>query len=135
MTNLAYDWYGLQKFLNDVLIQAEDSWQPGAVLPGCWIWNGDMDRKYGAFSRGNRGTGLSTAELREAGLGRRETSQRAAYRLLVGPIPSGFQIDHLCYFKLCVRPEHLEAVTIAENLERGRRVRKGLTVERGVRYS
>lgn len=36
----------------------------------------------------------------------------------VGPIPQGYEVDHLCNVPLCVRPEHLEAVTPAENIAR-----------------
>jgi hypothetical protein len=42
-----------------------------------------------------------------------------AYEWLVGPIPDGFQIDHLCRVRNCVAPDHLEAVTQQENLRRG----------------
>lgn len=37
-------------------------------------------------------------------------------------IPEGYEIDHTCRNKLCVNPEHLEAVTRRENL---RRMREG----------
>lgn len=42
------------------------------------------------------------------------------YELLVGPIPPGLQIDHLCRNKICVNPAHLEPVTHRENLMRGK---------------
>ena len=45
---------------------------------------------------------------------------RAAYELLVGPIPDGLHIDHLCYNRPCVNPTHLEPVTMQENLRRAR---------------
>jgi hypothetical protein len=38
-----------------------------------------------------------------------------AYEHLVGPRPSGFQLDHLCRVKHCVNPDHLELVTPREN--------------------
>jgi hypothetical protein len=41
------------------------------------------------------------------------------YELLVGPIPQGFDIDHLCRNRGCVRPDHLEPATRSENLRRG----------------
>ncbi len=40
------------------------------------------------------------------------------YRLPVGPVPEGLELDHLCRVKLCVRPEHLEPVTHPENMQR-----------------
>jgi hypothetical protein len=42
--------------------------------------------------------------------GRLHLVHRMAYELLVGPIPAGLQIDHLCRNKACWNPEHLEPV-------------------------
>lgn len=44
---------------------------------------------------------------------------RVAYTLLVGPIPNGLQIDHLCRNRKWVNPDHLEPVTNKENARRG----------------
>lgn len=44
---------------------------------------------------------------------------RAAYEELVGSIPDGFQIDHLCKVRICANPDHLEAVPQWENIYRG----------------
>ena len=41
------------------------------------------------------------------------------YRLLVGEIPAGLQLDHLCRVRDCVNPTHLEPVTGRENILRG----------------
>lgn len=45
-------------------------------------------------------------------------AHRFVYELLVGPIPAGLTIDHLCRVTSCVRPDHLEPVTNAENVRR-----------------
>lgn len=47
------------------------------------------------------------------------TAHRVAYELMIGKIPEGYQIDHLCRNRLCVNPKHLEAVTCQTNLLRG----------------
>lgn len=40
-----------------------------------------------------------------------------------GPVPSGLELDHLCRNPTCVRPDHLEAVTHAENIRRSARAK------------
>lgn len=71
---------------------------------GCWLWTaGDNGEGYGRFWTG---TGSMQAH-------------RFAYELLVGPIPEGLQIDHLCRVRRCVNPAHLEPVTQRENILRG----------------
>lgn len=71
----------------------------------CWIWTGArLPRGYGRF-------GVRAGDCRYA--------HRLAYEWLVGPIPHGFVIDHLCNRPWCVNPAHLEAVTIQVNTARG----------------
>jgi hypothetical protein len=72
----------------------------------CWLWTGCISDGYGQI----RGEGGATAKVRQA--------IRVSWELIVGPIPEDHEIDHLCEVKACVRPEHLEPVTGAENIRR-----------------
>lgn len=41
-------------------------------------------------------------------------------RITKEKIPAGFHLDHLCRNKKCCNPSHLEIVTVAENIRRGK---------------
>jgi hypothetical protein len=79
---------------------------------GCWVWTGARAVGYGYISRGG---GIGSAIV---------PAHRIAYELLVGPIPDGLHIDHLCRNRPCVNPDHLEAVTQGENNLRSWAARK-----------
>lgn len=73
---------------------------------GCWLWTRPMPDGYG--------------RLRYAGKGSRfGVAHRFAYQHLIGVIPQGLQLDHLCRVRNCVNPTHLEPVTSRENTLRG----------------
>lgn len=79
---------------------------------GCWLWVGS----------GKRSGCVTAAYPNFYGENGSEPAHRWAYRTFVGPIESGLHIDHICSTPGCVNPEHLEAVTQAENnRRRGRR--------------
>ena len=42
-------------------------------------------------------------------------AHRFAYQYMIGPIPDGLELDHLCRNRPCVNPYHLEPVTRAVN--------------------
>lgn len=50
--------------------------------------------------------------------GKTHMAHRAGYILLVGEIPQGYELDHICRFRWCVEPSHLEPVTRTENEHR-----------------
>ncbi|MDP2917085.1 MAG: HNH endonuclease signature motif containing protein [Dehalococcoidia bacterium] len=47
------------------------------------------------------------------------SAHKFAYETLVGPVPEGKELDHLCRNPPCVNPAHLEPVTHQENDIRG----------------
>jgi hypothetical protein len=74
-------------------------------MSGCWLWTSSKHRLgYGDvwFER------------------KRNYAHRVMYRLLVGEIPQGLELDHKCKTRICCNPDHLEAVTHTENMRRSR---------------
>ena len=73
---------------------------------GCWEWQACLSTTgYGMFS-------IKHQLLR---------AHRFAYEFFNNTsISEGLEIDHLCRNLICVNPDHLEAVTHRENINRGR---------------
>lgn len=74
--------------------------------PGeCWEWTGFISP-----------TGYGKLTYRPLG---QQQAHRIVYSILVGQIPGGLTLDHLCRNRACVNPEHLEPVTLGVNTLRG----------------
>lgn len=74
------------------------------AISGCWLWIAyTQPGGYGQFFYD----------------GRMGLAHRWSYEHYVGPIPEGLTLDHLCRHPSCVNPEHLEPVTMRENVLRG----------------
>ena len=73
-------------------------WDFVSVTGFCWNWTGPTVGPYGKRSG--------------------KLAHRVVFELLVGDIPEGLELDHLCRNTLCVNPDHLEPVTRAENMRR-----------------
>lgn len=82
----------------------ERFWKRVRKTDACWEWTG-------AHTGGGYGATYKS--------GRQVVAHRIAYELLVGPIPEGLQLDHLCRNRGCVNPAHLEPVSQRVNLLRG----------------
>lgn len=76
---------------------------------GCWLWTGALSGNgYGRFWE----------------RGRLVIPHRFLYIALIGEVPVGLELDHLCRNPLCVNPVHLEPVTHKVNMSRGQNAAK-----------
>ena len=100
--------------MSDLMYRMMDKF---TVDNGCWEWTAAKTSEgYGAIGKGSREEGTVLAH-------------RVMYEALVGPIPNGLVIDHLCRNRGCVNPTHMEPVTTRENILRG----EGLTAQQARR--
>lgn len=73
---------------------------------GCHLWRGSINRYgYGEF------------RLKATN----RAAHRWAYEMTRGPIPDDLTVDHLCGVRNCVNVDHMELVSLAENVRRGHR--------------
>lgn len=86
------------------------------VDSGCWEWTGGkINVGYGSF--------------------RRQLVHRLSYEEYDGPIPDGYVIHHLCHNRICLNPEHLIAITRAENTREGALGRRKSHCSKGHEYT
>lgn len=75
-------------------------WNKVRIQGDCWIWR----------------TGKRAYFWVDGGL---VLAYRYAYEQMIGEIPPGLELDHLCRNPACVNPYHLDPVPRLVNLERG----------------
>lgn len=83
-------------------------------LGPCWVWIGSYE---------GTGYGKIWDNVRQKLI----PAHRASYETYVGEIPDGHEVDHLCFNKGCVNPDHLEAVTPVVNVQRAAAYRQYVT--------
>ena len=69
-------------------------------LTGCWLWQLSLNNK---------------------GYGRKGNSYAHIYyyEKKYGPVPDGYELDHICRTRRCCNPDHVEPVTHTINMRRG----------------
>jgi len=82
----------------------EVEWSRVRIREGCWEWVGAKDK----FGYGQMAIDC-----------KKYKSHRITYQWLIGPIPEGLELDHLCRNPNCCNPIHLEPVTHQKNMVRG----------------
>jgi len=79
-----------------------------ADLGPCWLWTASLTSN----GYGQIGGGSGAAHYNKI-------AHRLSYAWLVGPVPNGLELDHLCRVRHCVNPSHLEPVPHVVNARRG----------------
>ncbi len=102
-------------------------WSKVAKTDGCWLWTGALINGYGVFSVKRKN----------------KYAHRFCYELLVGPITDGLSLDHVCHnsaedcsggiscaHRRCVRPDHLDPVTLRTNTMRSPHTRPSINASK-----
>lgn len=80
---------------------AEERFWEKVDAADCWEYRGAIkDNGYGNFCPHRSRTMLA---------------HRFAWETLVGPIPEGMTLDHMCLNRRCVNPDHLRVMSAREN--------------------
>lgn len=76
-----------------------------SIVNDCWEWQGKTYKGY-AYARNPFDMSNKRMHI-------------LAYEVFKNPVPDGLVLDHLCRNRKCLNPDHLEEVTLVENVMRG----------------
>jgi HNH endonuclease len=80
---------------------AADFWKHVKRTPDCWLWTGRLSGNgYGNFSINWKSV----------------SAHKFAYEQVIGKVPSGMTLDHICRVRHCVNPLHLRVLTRKANV-------------------
>lgn len=86
-------------------------WAKMRVLEnGCWEWKSCLS----AFGYGQ----VRVGKTKDGSRAQRH-AHRVVYEHLVGPIPPAFHAHHLCQFRACVNPSHIQPLVAREHILQG----------------
>ena len=71
---------------------------------GCWQWLGRATKD---------GYGLINVRQGSKHVARR--AHHVAYEFFIGPVPAGLELDHKCYNRRCIHPNHVIPATRQQN--------------------
>lgn len=91
------------KTIEEILTHVKPVWHIFCLAEPCWEWQRARTTGYGRVHY----------------QGRLQSTHRAIYEHLIGPIPEGLQLDHICVNRICGNPTHTHPVTQRENLLTG----------------
>lgn len=88
---------------------AQENWKMDPKT-NCWIWEGAKTKSMGGTEYGRMWNPVE---------GKNQRAHRVIFETERHKIPKGLTLDHLCRNTLCVNPNHMEVVSLKENILRG----------------
>lgn len=79
---------------------------PNGFVTPCWMWKGGADKEGYGF--------IKVA-------GEKRWVHRVSHEVFKGPVPPGEEVNHGCYCRNCINPEHLNAEPASVNRSKTRR--------------
>lgn len=111
---------GFELRLENIPLRVQETfWDKVQRGPGCWLW-----------ARARSPAGYGIVGWKGAGGPETHIAHRVAYALVHGVTPAGLVVCSTCRIRACVRPDHLQVSTHADNVRRAltRHTRDGMSM-------